>query len=197
MTTVFTNVSKGVVASSAELRKAFGTDDQKECCKRILEQGEIQLSEQERKAQLEQTFKDIATIVAEKCVNLETGKPFPPGIIERAMHEVHYSVHPTKNAKQQALQVIKLLQEKSNLKIARAKMRILLAQITPSVKETLVKENLLGEVETERPQQGASDRLQITTLIDPSSFRQLNDIVKKGNGTVEVLAHNAATDHTE
>jgi len=172
---------------------AFGNDDQKECCKKILDGGELQVSEQERKLQLDQTFKDIATIVAEKCINTETGKPFPQGIIERAMKEAHFSVHPTKNAKQQALAVIKLLKEKSNLKIDRAKMRVLIS-ISAQGRQALQLAQHLTEIESEKP---AGERIQIQCLIDPSSFREVNDLVKKESGAVEVLAHNSATETSD
>ena len=62
--TVFLNVSKGQVAKKEELHKAFGTDDSTKVCLEILEKGELQVSEKERHAQLESTFKDIATIVS-------------------------------------------------------------------------------------------------------------------------------------
>ena len=61
---MFLNVSKGQVAKKEELQKAFGTDDSTKVCLEILEKGELQVSEKERHAQLESTFKDIATIVA-------------------------------------------------------------------------------------------------------------------------------------
>ena len=46
-------------------------------------------------------FRDIATIVSEKCVNPDTKRPYPVGVIESAMKEIHFSVKPTKNTKQQ------------------------------------------------------------------------------------------------
>ena len=61
---MFLNVSKGQVAKKEELQKAFGTDDSTKVCLEILEKGELQVSEKERHAQLESTFKDIATIVS-------------------------------------------------------------------------------------------------------------------------------------
>jgi ribosome maturation protein Sdo1 len=41
--TVFTNVSKGNLASSKDLLEAFGTSDQKAVCKEILDKGELQV----------------------------------------------------------------------------------------------------------------------------------------------------------
>lgn len=59
------------------------------------------MSDKERQAQLETMFRDIATIVAEKCVNPETKRPYTVSLIERAMKDIHYSVKAGKSTKQQ------------------------------------------------------------------------------------------------
>lgn len=46
-------------------------------------------------------FKDVATIVADKCINPDTKRPYPVSIIEKSMKEVHISIKPNKNSKQQ------------------------------------------------------------------------------------------------
>lgn len=46
-------------------------------------------------------FRDIANIVAEKCVDPETRRPLTVGLVERAMRDIHYSVKPARSAKQQ------------------------------------------------------------------------------------------------
>jgi ribosome maturation protein SDO1 len=63
--------------------------------------GELQVTQKERERQLEATFRDIATIVADKCVNPDTNRPYPVTMIEKAMKDLHFSVKPTKNSKQQ------------------------------------------------------------------------------------------------
>lgn len=67
----------------------------------ILAKGELQVSDKERQSQLETSFRDIATIVAEKCVNPETKRPYTVNLIERAMKDIHYSVKANKSTKQQ------------------------------------------------------------------------------------------------
>ena len=69
----------------------------------ILAKGELQVSERERQSQLETMFRDIATIVAAKCVNPDTKRPYTVGVIERAIKDVHYSVKLHKNSKQQVI----------------------------------------------------------------------------------------------
>jgi len=113
-------VSKGQVAKKEDLQKVFDTDNSTDICKHILEKGELQISDKERSAQLDATFKDIATIVAgttpkyalqtkvfdvvfvlDKCVNPETKRPYSVTMIEKAMKDIHYSVKPNRNSKQQ------------------------------------------------------------------------------------------------
>ena len=67
----------------------------------ILSKGELQISEKERQVQLESMFKDVATIVADKCINPDTKRPYPVSIIEKSMKEAHVSIKPNKNSKQQ------------------------------------------------------------------------------------------------
>ena len=74
------------------------------------------MSDKERHQQLENSFKEIATIVADKCVNPETKRPYTVTMIEQAMKDVHYSINPTKSSKQQALEVI--LNKKLTTKIS-------------------------------------------------------------------------------
>lgn len=79
-------------------------------------------ADKERQLQYESLFRDVATLVAEKCVNPDTQRPYTVSIIERALREAHFAVLPTKSAKQQALKAIAVLRE--HLPIERAKMRL-------------------------------------------------------------------------
>lgn len=111
----------------------------------ILSKGEVQVGEKEREHDLSSLRKEIATLVAEKCVDPSTQKPYPVGMIEKAMGEAGYSVRQGKNAKSQVAECIKLLQSDSNLPIQRARMRIRVT--VPSVDEQRLREKLLGGAE--------------------------------------------------
>lgn len=106
----------------------------------ILAKGELQVSDRERQSQLDSSFRDIATIVADKCVNPDSKRPYPVGVIERAMKDnIHYSVKPSKGSKQQALEVIRLLQQ--SMPIERARMRLKLQ--LPSKEARYIREKIL------------------------------------------------------
>ncbi|XP_052866613.1 ribosome maturation protein SBDS [Anopheles cruzii] len=184
---VFNNVSKGEVAKKEELQKAFGTDNVTEICKEILTKGELQVSEKERQDQLESMFKEIATNVADKCVNPETKRPYPVSIIEKSMKDIHYSIKPHRNAKQQALDVIRLLKE--SIPLERAKMRLKLTLPAKDAKRFKERISRVSSTVTES-EKWEGERLVLTCLIDPGSYREMDDIMRielKGAGALEVL----------
>ncbi|XP_058796869.1 ribosome maturation protein SBDS [Phymastichus coffea] len=183
---VFTNVSKGQVAKKEDLIKAFGTDDQTEICKEILSKGELQVSDKERQSALDSMFKDVATTVADKCVNPQSKRPYSVSLIEKAMKDIHFSVKPNRNAKQQALDVIPQL--KTVIPLERAQMRL---KITISgkevrkIREKLVK--LLSKIESEDWDSGT---LNLVCLIDPGHYREIDELIRsetKGSGILELL----------
>jgi len=186
---VFSNVSKGKVAASSDLEAVFGTSNERDVCRMILEMGQLQISGKERTQQLENKFREVATIICDKCVNEDTQRPFPLDVIEAAMkEELHFSVNPNKSAKSQALQVIKEMQSKKCLPIQRGHMRLKITipdkKIGSKIKPEIAHLCICIEKETF----GAAHVLVV--LMDPGHFRELNDLIgknTKGKGSVEVM----------
>lgn len=110
------------------------------------------MSDKERQSQLDSMFRDIATIVADKCVNPESKRPYTVGVIERAMKDIHYSVKPTKSTKQQALEVIRLL--KPTMEIERAKMRLRVILLSREARK--IREKIMGMITIEEEQWDAN-----------------------------------------
>ena len=99
--TVFSNVSKGQVAKKEDLSAAFPDLTPLQILEEILSKGEVQLGEKERDHQIDSSFKEIARIVSEKCVNPSTQRLYSAAIIEKAMNDAHFSVNSLKSTKQQ------------------------------------------------------------------------------------------------
>jgi len=187
---VFANVSKGEMAKKADLVKCFEEvkGDQTEVCKIILSKGDLQVSDKERQAQQEAMFKDVATLVSDKCVNPESKRPYPVSIIEKAMKECHIAVKPNKSSKQQALETIAKL--KDTLPIERAQMRMKV--VTPvkygkAIKKGLVK---MGSSVTIESDDIMETENVLVILTDPGHFREIDDLVKDatlGSGRMELL----------
>ncbi|CAO3666279.1 unnamed protein product [Umbelopsis vinacea] len=187
---IFLNVSKGQVASKDDLSKSFKTDDQDKIIQEILKKGELQVSEKERSNKLDTMWRDIATIVADNCINPQTKRPYTVTMIEKAMHDLHLSVNPNRSSKSQALDVIKQLQEKKEMPIQRAQMRVRVTM--PQSKETKkLREKmtpLLGTVEDE---DFAGDEYELVALIDPGKYKVINELLQadtKGRATIEIMS---------
>lgn len=171
--TVFTNVSKGEVAKKEDLIKAFGTEDHEKICIQILDKGELQISDKERQNQMESSLKEIATIIADKCVNPDTKRPYPVTMIEKGMKQIHFSVKPNKNNKQQALVAMKELKEKNVLPIERAQMKI---RVMCSKKHRQSLRQMAKEVEEDAVHEDG--QLEMIFLVDPGHFREIDQLIK-------------------
>jgi len=183
---IYDNVSRGVVVNPIDLSNTFNTENKDEIIEIILEKGEIQNSELERKQTYDKMFKDIATIICDKCVNSENGAPLTRGVVEGAMRQIHYSVKIDKTAKQQALNVIKLLIESQIIPIERAKMLILLTTTISKLDE--LKQNFIDIIDIQEEKVTESN-VTINALIIPSDFRIINTKSKNLGINLQVIEH--------
>jgi len=190
--TIFTNVSKGEAAKKTDLQKYFGTSDTREVCKRILQDGELQISPKEREIMYESMFKDIVTIITNKCINPDTQRPYPGGVIERALKEqIHFSVKPSKSTKQQALEAIRQLKKK--IPIERAHMRL---KCVLSGKDNVKKLRQLFKTANKEEEQVKIEKddydkeketASIVCLVDPGLYRDIFELIDNEDGEVIVL----------
>ncbi|KAI0079045.1 Shwachman-Bodian-diamond syndrome protein [Panus rudis PR-1116 ss-1] len=185
---VFVNVSKGELAKHQDLQKSFGTTDTDTIVKEILKKGELQVGDKEREHDLTSLRKEIATLVAEKCVDPSTQRPYPVSIIEKAMTEAGFSVKQGKNAKSQVSECIKELQAHSTLPIQRARMRV---RVTlPAAEGARLHDDIIKLAEKVEEDQTNEKQWESVMLIDPSQFRVINEILQKeckGKGRLETM----------
>lgn len=187
---VFTNVSKGLLANSKDLVEIFGTSDSKTVCKEILDKGELQVSEQERLALYDSIFRDIASIVADKAINPDNGRPYTTSMIQNAMKQIHYSVNASKNAKSQALDVIKKLKDVMPIGKASMHLRIVLPLEYKDMLMAVMTDELNVAIESEGIEAGGTNAVW-SIKVDPDLFRKVEEVVQlhsKNSGRVEVVA---------
>ncbi|VDD91035.1 unnamed protein product [Enterobius vermicularis] len=186
--TVFSNVSKGQVAKRDDLIAAFGMEDQLEICKMILDKGDLQISEKERQVQAESSFKEVANMIANMCVNPETKRPYSIAVIEKALKDVHFSNKASSSSKKQALEMIPKLRE--TMKIDRAEMRLRTSVDSKEAKKVHTKlRALFKTIEVE--DWDAHGNLELIGLIDPGSYRVVDELLRKdakNAGRLELLS---------
>ncbi|GER38748.1 ribosome maturation protein SBDS [Striga asiatica] len=200
--TVYSNVSKGVLAKSKDLIAAFGTDDQTKIFVEkirvlervevhILEKGELQVAGKERESQLSSQFRDIATIVMQKTINPETQRPYTISMIERLMHDIHFAVDPNSSSKKQALEVIRELQK--HFPIKRSPMRLRLTVPGGNISSLVEKLNSWNSTNISREESGS--KLSVICELEPGLFRECDSFVRTLQGRLDILAVNVHMDN--
>ncbi|EAX96105.1 hypothetical protein TVAG_014970 [Trichomonas vaginalis G3] len=164
---IFSNVDRGMLAKQSEVLETLEVDDMEKALRLILDQGKLKLAEKERKLVIENLTKDIASIVASQCVNVNTERPLTPSTVERAMKEIGFSVKPTKPAKTQALKVIRDLKA-AHYPTARAKIRLVF-YITPEHAEKMI--SMLPLVE--KVDKSDLNQTAVIAQVEPGSLRQV------------------------
>uniref|UniRef100_A0A7S2JFG7 SBDS family rRNA metabolism protein n=1 Tax=Haptolina brevifila TaxID=156173 RepID=A0A7S2JFG7_9EUKA len=199
--TIYSNVDKGILAKSEDMVEAFGTDNEDVVCIEVLNRGEFQVSEEERQMMVDTLFKDVASRVADMCVDPETRLPYPVTTIERAMREtLHFAPATNRSAKMQALQVIRQLESVDVLPIVRAKMhlRVLIPEPRAAAALEALKalgagagsgnERLvMGSTEVSPPAAGMSALSTTACHADPGLFRPISDLAREHGGSVQVI----------
>ena len=94
--------------SEQDLQKAFSTTDIRKIAEKIIKEGELPLTTEQRRQMVEQKRIQIVNIISKKAINPQTNTPHPPQRITNAMEEAGVGVDPFVNAE---LQVDKILKE--------------------------------------------------------------------------------------
>jgi len=164
---VFMNVSKGQKASRADLDKAWGKDmTEAQIVEDILLNGEFQVGEKERSAELERTKHEVVHMVAARLVDPKSKRVYTTGMIEKALDQLSSQtansigekasggaaenpeekesslpkwrgVVASKDAKSQANHAIKCLIAHQPIPVARIQMRLRVTCPTSITKQTV------------------------------------------------------------
>lgn len=117
---VFEDVHKGTKASPTMLNKVFGTNDLATIANKIVREGEVQLTTEQRRAMAEEKTKAIAAAISRQGVDPRTGAPHPLERVLRAMEQAKARVDPERPAEQQVDAVLKAIAPIIPIKLERA-----------------------------------------------------------------------------
>ncbi|MFP3295415.1 MAG: ribosome assembly factor SBDS [Caldisphaera sp.] len=183
--TIFKDVKKGLKASPDSLKKAFGTEDIIKIAEKILREGQIQLTEEERKKMIEAKRKQIINYIVKNTIDPKAGKPIPEQRIENALDQIRLSIDPFKAAEAQALEAVKKLSILMPIKIAKALLEI---SIPSEYSSRAYKEiQRLGEVK--KTNWGSDGSLKVELEIPAGAQLEVIDKIQtlaKGQANVSV-----------
>ena len=183
---VWTDSAKGDRAPDILVNDAFGTTELIEIYKKILTEGTIQLTAQQRNEMVDQKKKQIVAHIVANAMNPQTGGPHPPQRIENAIDEARFSVDPMDAIEKQVEKLIKLI--KPLIPISFEKIRVAVKIRAIHVGKCYGQISSLSNIESEEYQKDGS---WIGILEMPAaSFVKLEDVlgsITKGTAETKML----------
>jgi len=114
---LFEDVRKALRAKEKDIEDVFGNKPFYEICKEIIENGEVQLTEEQRKELIEEKRRRIVHFISTHAIDAQTNLPLTPTRIEHAMEQVKFRVDPLKSVEKQIEEAISALRSILPIKI--------------------------------------------------------------------------------
>ncbi len=106
---IFHDAKKGDRVSAQDLEKIFNTRDIKEIIKRIILEGDVQITAEQRKEMLEQKRKQIIEYIRRNAIDPRTNAPHTYSRIESALEQARINIDIFKPVEAQAREIVKAI----------------------------------------------------------------------------------------
>ena len=183
---IWNDSAKGDRAPEHLVNDTFGTNNLIDIYKKILDEGTIQLTSQQRKEMVDQKKKQIVAHIVANAMNPQTGGPHPPQRIENAMDEARFSVDPMEPVEKQVEKLIKSIKMLIPISFEKIKVAVKIRAI--HVGKCYGQISSLGNIESEEYQKDGSWIGLIET--SAASFVKLEDALgslTKGTAETKML----------
>jgi ribosome maturation protein SDO1 len=121
---VYEDARKGTRVASEVLNKIFGTNSMSDIASKIVREGELQLTEAQRKTMMEERTRAVAGMIARQGVDPRTGAPHPIDRVLRAMEQAKVRIDAERPGEQQVDSVLKAIQSVIPVRFERVQIAI-------------------------------------------------------------------------
>ena len=106
---VFEDSAKGERASEEDLKKSFGTENFKEIAYKIIRNGEVHLTTEQRRKMKEEKINKIVNIISRRSIDPQRKVPHPPQRILNAIKEAKVNVNELESAESQVERIVQAI----------------------------------------------------------------------------------------
>ncbi len=163
---IYSDAKKGEEQSASLVEKTFGTNDVREIAQKIVKEGEVHLTTEQRRALREEKRKVIVDFISRNAINPQTQAPHPPLRIETALNELKVQVDEFKDVNTQVNEILPALRRL--LPISMDKLQIAI-KVPPQFASPAL--NLLHGFEV-RKQEWQNDGSLIAVIELPGGMKQ-------------------------
>ena len=175
---IYSDANKGTRIADEKLIKNFKTKDSIEIAKKILEQGEVNLTTDQRRRMVEEKKKQIIQYINRNFVDPKTHLPHPPLRIQNAMEEVRLIIDPFKKPEDQTKKIIESLRKILPLKSENLQLLVTIPPQFSAPSYNVLKN--IGELKDEKWLQDGSLRVivEINAGIKGTFVERMNSVTK-------------------
>lgn len=175
---IYADANKGTRIADEKLIRNFKTTDSIEIAKKILEQGEVNLTTDQRKRMVEEKKKQIIQYINRNFVDPKTHLPHPPLRIQNAMEEVRLTIDPFKKPEDQTKKIIESLRKILPLKSENLQLLVTIPPQFSAPSYNVLKN--IGELKDEKWLQDGSLRVivEINAGIKGTFVERMNSVTK-------------------
>ncbi len=180
---IYSDTGKGLRAPQDKLNKTFGTNNAEEIAKKIIREGELQLTTEQRRKMVEDRRKQVAAMISKQGVNPQSGAPHPIERIMNAMEQAKVQIDGAKPAEEQIEDVLEKIQRIIPIRFEKVMIAIKIPPAYSARSVSVVRS--FGKLQKEEWLNDGSyaAQLEIPAGMQPEIFDKLNSITK---GEVEV-----------
>ncbi|MCE8424396.1 MAG: ribosome assembly factor SBDS [Candidatus Methanoperedens sp.] len=121
---VFSDAKTGDRPAEQDVLNAFGTKDVQKIAEKIILEGELHLTTEQRKNLQDEKKRQVITFIARNAINPQTRAPHPPARIESAMDEAGVHIDPMKSVDEMVEVAMKALRPLIPIRFEEVKIAI-------------------------------------------------------------------------
>jgi ribosome maturation protein SDO1 len=183
---VYKDVRSAEAVAMKDLQSIFHTSDVFEIARRIIKEGEIQLTTEQRRKMIEEKKNQIVSIISKKSVDPRTNAPHPPQRILNAIEKAGVKIDPFLDAETQVEKVLEKIKTILPLKFQKILIQI---KVPPQYSGKVVSRiRIFGDVKSEEWLGDGSLQFRIEILAGVKSefFNQISNLTH-GNFESKIL----------
>lgn len=175
---VFEDSAKGERCSTEDLSNTFGTTEFKEIAYRIIREGEVHLTTEQRRKMREEKKREIANMISRRAIDPQRKIPHPPQRILNAMEEAGVKINELESAESQVEKVVNAL--KPILPISMEMMKIAVKIPSTYIGKAYGKIKDFGEIKKEEWKNDGSwiGIIEIPAGMQGDFYNLLNSLTK-------------------
>jgi len=175
---VYHDVRRGDAIPEEELQKNFGTIDVFQVAKKIIAEGEMQFTTEQKRRFVEEKRKEIADIISRRGINPQTNTVHPPQRIMNAMDKAGVYVDPFIEAELQVNKIVESIKPLLPIKFQRIIVQIIIPP-QHSGKTYSVLKRTVGKFDEKWLNDGSLQvTLDIPAGVQEDVFKKIGDITR-------------------